>query len=200
MTTDTDVQRFTAKGRATRQRIIDGAAAEIRVNGAVATTLDDVMAHTGTSKSQLFHYFPRGKEQLLLAVAEQEAARVLTDQQPHLSRLTSWAAWQRWREVVVERYRKQGQQCPLSTVMSEIGRTPGAQAVTSALIEQWRGEIAAGVRAMQEQGKIAGSVDPSRAAAALLAGIQGGVTVLLSTGDISYLEAALDVGIAALRI
>jgi AcrR family transcriptional regulator len=200
LTTDTDVQRFTAKGRATRQRIIDGAAAEIRVNGAVATTLDDVMAHTGTSKSQLFHYFPRGKEQLLLAVAEQEAARVLTDQQPHLSRLTSWAAWQRWREVVVERYRKQGQQCPLSTVMSEIGRTPGAQAVTSALIEQWRGEIAAGVRAMQEQGKIAGSVDPSRAAAALLAGIQGGVTVLLSTGDISYLEAALDVGIAALRI
>ena len=200
MTTVTDVQRFTAKGRATRQRIIDGAAAEIRVNGAVATTLDDVMAHTGTSKSQLFHYFPRGKEQLLLAVAEQEAARVLTDQQPHLSRLTSWAAWQRWREVVVERYRKQGQQCPLSTVMSEIGRTPGAQAVTSALIEQWRGEIAAGVRAMQEQGKIAGSADPSRAAAALLAGIQGGVTVLLSTGDISYLEAALDVGIAALRI
>ncbi len=199
MTTDTDVQRFTAKGRATRQRIIDGAAAEIRVNGAVATTLDDVMAHTGTSKSQLFHYFPRGKEQLLLAVAEQEAARVLTDQQPHLSRLTSWAAWQRWRDVVVERYRKQGQQCPLSTVMSEIGRTPGAQAVTSALIEQWRGEIAAGVRAMQEQGKIAGSVDPSRAAAALLAGIQGGVSVLLSTGDISYLEAALDVGIAGLR-
>jgi AcrR family transcriptional regulator len=199
LTTDTDVQRFTAKGRATRQRIIDGAAAEIRVNGAVATTLDDVMAHTGTSKSQLFHYFPRGKEQLLLAVAEQEAARVLTDQQPHLSRLTSWAAWQRWREVVVERYRKQGQQCPLSTVMSEIGRTPGAQAVTSALIEQWRGEIAAGVRAMQEQGKIAGSVDPSRAAAALLAGIQGGVTVLLSTGDISYLEAALDLGIAGLR-
>ena len=199
MTTDTDVRRFTAKGRATRQRIIDGAAAEIRVNGAVATTLDDVMAHTGTSKSQLFHYFPRGKEQLLLAVAEQEAARVLTDQQPHLSRLTSWAAWQRWREVVVERYRKQGQQCPLSTVMSEIGRTPGAQAVTSTLIEQWRGEIAAGVRAMQRQGKISGSVDPSRAAAALLAGIQGGVSVLLNTGDISYLEAALDVGIAALR-
>jgi AcrR family transcriptional regulator len=199
LTTDTDVQRFTAKGRATRQRIIDGAAAEIRVNGAVATTLDDVMAHTGTSKSQLFHYFPRGKEQLLLAVAEQEAARVLTDQQPHLSRLTSWAAWQRWRDVVVGRYRKQGQQCPLSTVMSEIGRTPGAQAVTSALIEQWRGEIAAGLRAMQQQGKIAGSVDPSRAAAALLAGIQGGVSVLLNTGDISYLEAALDVGIAGLR-
>jgi AcrR family transcriptional regulator len=196
---DLQVQKFTAKGQATRQRIIDGAAAEIRVNGAVATTLDDVLAHTGTSKSQLFHYFPRGKEQLLLAVADQEAARVLSDQQPHLGQLTSWAAWQRWRDVVVGRYRRQGQQCPLSTLMSEIGRTPGAQAVTSALIGQWRTEIETGVRAMQQQGKIADSVDPTRAAAALLAGIQGGVSVMLSTGDLSYLEAALDMGIAALR-
>lgn len=196
---DPQVQEFTPKGRATRQRIIDGAAAEIRVNGAVATTLEDVMARTETSKSQLFHYFPQGKDQLLLAVAEQEAARIISDQQPHLSRLTSWAAWQRWRDTVVERYRKQGQQCPLSTVMSEIGRTPGAQAVRSTLIERWRGEIEVGVRAMQEQGKIAPTVDPARAAAALLAGIQGGVVVLLNTGDLSYLEAALDVGIAALR-
>jgi AcrR family transcriptional regulator len=193
------VQKLTPKGVATRQRIIDGAAAEIRVNGAVATTLEDVMAHTGTSKSQLFHYFPHGKEQLLLAVAGQEAARVISDQQPYLSGLTSWAAWQRWRDVVVERYRRQGRQCPLSTVMSEIGRTPGAQAVTSTLIERWRAEIENGVLAMQRQEKIAATVDPSRAAAALLAGIQGGVLVLMSTGDLSYLEAALDVGIAALR-
>lgn len=196
---DLQVQKLTAKGRATRQRIIDGAAAEIRVRGAVATTLDDVLARTRTSKSQLFHYFPRGKEELLLAVAELEAQRVLDDQQPHLSRLTSWAAWQRWRDVVVDRYRAQGQQCPLSTVMSEIGRTPGAHAVTSTLVEQWRAEIEHGVRAMQQQGKISEAVDARRAAAALLAGIQGGVSVLMNTGDLSYLEAALDFGIAALR-
>ncbi|MGA5465674.1 TetR/AcrR family transcriptional regulator [Mycobacterium sp. NPDC050041] len=196
---DPQVQKFTAKGRATRQRIIDGAAAEVRLSGAVATTLDDVLARTATSKGQLFHYFPGGKDELLLAVAAQEADRVLSDQQPHLSRLTSWAAWQRWRDVVVERYRRQGRMCPLSTVMSEIGRTPGAQAVTTTLIDQWRMEIEAGVRAMQAQNKIAASVDPQRAAAALLAGIQGGVSVLLSTGDLSYLEAALDVGIASLR-
>jgi AcrR family transcriptional regulator len=199
MKVDLEVQKLTPKGRATRQRIVDGAAAELLVHGAVVTTLEDVMARTGTSKSQLFHYFPRGKDQLLLAVAEQEAARVISDQQPHLSRLTSWAAWQRWRDVVVERYRRQGQQCPLSTVMSELGRTPGAQAVTGALIERWRSEIEAGVVAMQRQGKIADTVDPERAAAALLAGIQGGVSVLLNTGDLSYLEAALDFGIAALR-
>jgi AcrR family transcriptional regulator len=199
MKVDHEVHKLTPKGRATRQRIIDGAAAELQAHGAVATTLEDVMARTGTSKSQLFHYFPRGKDQLLLAVAEQEAARVISDQQPHLSHLTSWAAWQRWRDVVVERYRRQGQRCPLSTVMSELSRTPGAQAVTGTLIERWRCDIEAGVVAMQRQGKIAETVDPARAAAALLAGIQGGVSVLLNTGDLSYLEAALDFGIAALR-
>ena len=199
MILDPQVQNLTVKGRATRQRIIDGAAAEIRERGAVLTTLEDVMARTRTSKSQLFHYFPGGKEQLLLAVAEQEAQRVLSDQQPHLSQLVSWAAWQRWRDVVVQRYREQGQQCPLSTVMSEIGRTPGAHAVTAALIARWHSEIETGVRAMQAKEKIAPSIDPALAAAALLAGIQGGVSVLLNTGDITYLEAALDVGIANLR-
>jgi AcrR family transcriptional regulator len=197
---DPQVQNLTAKGRATRQRIIDGAATEIRQRGVTATTLDDIRARTQTSKSQLFHYFPDGKDQLLLAVAEQEAQTVLDDQQPHLGALTSWAAWQRWRDAVVDRYRRQGQHCPLGVLMSEIGRTtPGAQAVTSALIRQWHDEIAAGVRHMQSQGKVSDALDADRVAAAMLAGIQGGVGIMLASGELSYLEAALDVGILALK-
>ncbi|WP_183517414.1 TetR/AcrR family transcriptional regulator [Mycolicibacterium sp. BK634] len=197
---DLQVQKLTAKGLATRQRIIEGAAAEIRARGVALTTLDDVMAHTSTSKSQLFHYFPRGKDQLLLAVAELESQMVLDDQQPHLGALTSWAAWQRWRDSVVDRYRRQGQNCPIAVLMSEIGRTtPGAEAVTARLITTWRGAIATGIEAMQAQGKVSGSVNVERAAAALLAGIQGGVGIMLATGDLTYLEAALDEGIDALR-
>jgi AcrR family transcriptional regulator len=197
---DPRVQKLTAKGRATRQRIVAGAAEEIRARGVSVITLDDVRARTHTSKSQLFHYFPGGKEQLLLAVAEHEAQRVLSDQQPHLSALTSWVAWQRWRDAVVDRYRKQGQHCPLAVLMSEIGRTsPGAQAVAAALMRQWHHAIATGVREMQRQGKIPARTDPERAAAAMLAGIQGGVGIMLATGDLGYLQAALDVGIESLR-
>ncbi|MHA3019895.1 TetR/AcrR family transcriptional regulator [Mycobacterium sp. BMJ-28] len=197
---DLQVQKLTAKGAATRARIVTGAAAEIRDRGVALTTLDDIRARTGTSKSQLFHYFPGGKEQLLLAVAQHEAEQVLADQQPHLGALTSWAAWQRWRDAVVQRYRRQGQSCPLSMLMSEIGRaTPGAQAVTTALMRRWHDEIADGIRDMQAQGKISARVAAERDAAALLAGIQGGVGILLATGDLSYLEHALDVGIENLR-
>ncbi|QNJ92164.1 TetR/AcrR family transcriptional regulator [Mycolicibacterium fluoranthenivorans] len=201
---DPQVQNLTAtltpKGAATRDRIVAGAAAEIRDRGVTLTTLDDIRARTNTSKSQLFHYFPGGKEQLLLAVAQHEAQQVLADQQPHLGALNSWAAWQRWRDAVVDRYRRQGQSCPLSMLMSEIGRTtPGAQAVTTTLMRQWHDEIADGIRNMQAQAKISARVDAGASSAALLAGIQGGVGILLATGDLSYLEHALDVGIEALR-
>ena len=91
--------KLTPKGAATRARIIEGAAAEIREHG-VTATLDDIRARTSTSKSQLFHYFPDGREQLLLAVARYEADRVLADQQPHLGHLTSWDAWLGWRARV----------------------------------------------------------------------------------------------------
>jgi len=192
--------RTTAKGRATRQRIVEGAAAEMRARGAVATTLDDVCRATATSKSQLFHYFPDGREQLLYAVAEHEADRVLLDQEPYLSDLTSWTAWQAWRDAVVARYRQQGRTCPLGLLMSQLTRvTPAAQEVTARLLAQWQEKITTGVRAMRDQGAVAPDIDAERTAAALLAGIQGGVAILLNTGRSTHLEAALDAGVAALR-
>ncbi|MBJ7902227.1 TetR/AcrR family transcriptional regulator [Streptomyces sp. NPDC003656] len=192
-------RRLTAKGTATRQRIVEGAAEEIREGGATETTLDDIRARTATSKSQLFHYFPGGKEELLLAVARYEADRVLSDQQPYLGALTSWQAWWDWRDAVVDRYRAQGQRCPLGTLTSQLTRaTPGAQAVTRELLASWEAQIAAGVRAMREQGAVPPGVDAGRTAAALLAAIQGGVSILMSTGSLTHLEAALDLGIERL--
>jgi AcrR family transcriptional regulator len=192
-------QGLTTKGAATRQRVIEGAAALLRQHGP-GVSLDEVRAQTRTSKSQLFHYFPDGREQLLLAVARYEADRVLADQQPQLGDLTSWASWLAWRDAVVARYREQGQQCPLSALTTQLGRaTPGARAVVTELIGQWQAEIAAGVRHMQDAGEIAPDLDPVRTAAAIVAGIQGGVVMLMSTGDTTPLESALDLAIAYLQ-
>ncbi|MFJ5529459.1 hypothetical protein [Streptomyces sp. NPDC093261] len=47
-------------------------------------------------------------------------------------------------------------------------------------------------------GHLPGSVDPEKTAAALLAGLRGGVAILLSTGRSAHLRAALDWGIARL--
>lgn len=190
---------ITAKGRATRQRIIDGAAAHLHSAEPGAMTLDDVRAITGTSKGQLFHYFPGGKEELLLAVAQHEADRVLDDQQPHLGALTSWPAWHRWRDAVLARYRAQGSHCPLSALMSQLATTPGATEVVRALLAQWQQHIRVGIEAMQAAGRIRPELDPDRTAAAFVAGIQGGVQVLRSTGRIDHLAAVFDVLLTHLR-
>ncbi|WP_329041294.1 TetR/AcrR family transcriptional regulator [Streptomyces sp. NBC_00178] len=192
--------RLTAKGEATRRRIVEGAAVQIRTGGAAATTLDDIRARTSTSKSQIFHYFPGGKEELLLAVAAREAELVLEDQEPHLGDLGSWEAWQDWRDAVVRRYEQQGVTCPLGVLMTELGRaTPAAQVLTARLIDQWQSALRRGVRRMQDSGQMDAGLDADRTAAALLAAVQGGVTILMSTGRVTHLEAALDATLGLLR-
>ncbi|MFD7439317.1 TetR/AcrR family transcriptional regulator [Streptomyces sp. NPDC059861] len=190
----------TAKGRATRARIIEGAAEVLREQGVAFTTLDDIRGRTGTSKSQLFHYFPEGKDELLLAVAQFEADRVLEEQQPHLGRLDSWESWQQWRDLVVERYERQGDHCPLGSLFLQVGRSrPGARAIVTELMRQWQRQLARGMRAMQANGVVSPALDVDRSAAALLAGIQGGVAIMMATGDSTHLKAALDTGIEHLR-
>jgi AcrR family transcriptional regulator len=191
---------LTAKGEATRGRIIEGAAAVLREQGVASATLDDIMARTSTSKSQLFHYFPAGKDELLVAVAQFEADQVLEDQQPYLGCLDSWEAWEQWRDVVIKRYEAQGDQCPLGSLFLQIGRsTPGTRAIVTELMCRWQESLAVGIRALQAAGRLPAGLDVDMRAAALLAAIQGGVSILMSTGQSAHLRAALDQGISDLR-
>jgi AcrR family transcriptional regulator len=190
---------LTRKGHATRQRIIEGTAAYLRSNDPGEVTLDDVMAATRTSKSQLFHYFPGGKEELLLAVARAEADRVLEDQQPYLGALDTWDAWEWWRKAVVARYRAQGTRCPLAALMSQVGSTPGAAEVATTLLHQWQEQLRRGITTMQDQGEVDLHLDADRTAAAFVAGIQGGVVILRSTASTAHLEDVLELLIEHLR-
>ncbi|HEX4362276.1 MAG TPA: TetR/AcrR family transcriptional regulator [Pseudonocardia sp.] len=190
---------LTTKGLATRQRILEGTSAYLRSDSPGGVTLDDIRAITGTSKGQLFHYFPGGKDELLVAVAQLEADRVISDQQPYLGALTSWAAWQSWRDAVVARYLAQGQYCPLATLMTQVGVTPGAAEVAESLLHHWQGYLARGIAEMQANGAVDPKLDAERTAAAFVAGIQGGVQILRSTGNSAHLEAAIDTLIDYLR-
>lgn len=192
---------LSTKGAATRARLVAGAAELMRTEGVVHTTLDDVLARTGTSKGQLFHYFPGGREDLLLAVAELEAARVLADQEPHLSRLDSWPAWKAWRNAVVARYRAQGPDCPLHALMVQVEvSSPGSHAVVVELMRAWEQALQVGIETMQSVGEIDPEHDPVAASKALVAVIQGGVQVLMATGDSGHLEAGLDLVLAGLAV
>ena len=192
---------LTAKGAATRQRIVAGTTLLVRDRGVGQVSLDDIRAATATSQSQLFHYFPDGRAELLRAVATHEADQVLYDQQPFLGELGTAESWRAWRDAVVRKYREQGIHCPLSALTSQLGPTdPKVREIVADLIRNWHAQIAEGIRRSQKSRVAATSVEPSAAAGTILAAIQGGVVILLATGDIRYLETALDDALAPLDL
>src|SRR5579884_1603300 len=90
----------TAKGRATRERVLDAATELVFEHGVAGTTLDDVRAAADVSKSQLYHYFA-DKHDLVHAVIDRTIQQVL-DAQPELADLSSWAAISRWLDELVD--------------------------------------------------------------------------------------------------
>jgi AcrR family transcriptional regulator len=186
---------MTAKGLATRHRIVVAAALLIREKGAVETTLDDVRAATSTSKSQLFHYFPEGRTDMLAVVARHEADQVLEAQQPHLGDLTTWESWQAWRQAVLRHYGELGRRCPLGSLTSELGKSsPEARAVISDLFMAWEAALQRGTQALLPSREAA--IDCARS---VLTAVQGGVVLLQTTDRIDYLEAALAAAIEPMR-
>src|ERR1700754_4898206 len=92
----------TAKGEATRQRIIEAAAKLMRVQGVGKTTLDDVRAASQTSKSQSHNHFA-DKTELTRAVVEHWGEFRLNQQEEDLRRLSSIRGLERWRDEMVRR-------------------------------------------------------------------------------------------------
>src|SRR3989442_6487432 len=48
-----------------RKRMIASTALLVRERGARATSIDDVLAHSGAPRGSVYHYFPGGRQQLL---------------------------------------------------------------------------------------------------------------------------------------
>ncbi|GMA94632.1 hypothetical protein GCM10025881_14560 [Pseudolysinimonas kribbensis] len=98
MSTSAPALPATAKGRATRERIVSAAARLMLVDGVARTTLDDVGAEARVGRSQLYHYFD-DKARLVEAVIAHHAESVLGGDE--LVRLDDWEAWRAWRDAVV---------------------------------------------------------------------------------------------------
>jgi len=193
-------QGRTAKGAATAARIVAGAAEALLDLGIADTSLDDIRARSGASKSQLFHYFPGGKEQLLTEVARYEAERAAATMGIRMPPLTSWPAWTQWRDQVVGEYDRDGADCPLHNLISHLApATAGAGAIARELLRQWYDHVRDGIAHMRDAGDIRPGLDPGQAASVVIAAVHGGASLTAITGSPRHLAAALDSAIAHLR-
>ena len=196
----TVAEPHTDKGRATRNRVLDAAAALVFEHGVAGTTLDDVRAAANVSKGQLYHYFA-DKEDLVHAVIDRTVQQVL-EAQPRLIDLSSWAAIAAWFDdlarIQVDRHAVGG--CPIGSLAGELAETDDqARTEIAAGFDRWETPLREGLRQMQADGKLRPGADPARLATATLAAIQGGLVLTQTRRDPQQLRIALDAAYAYLR-
>lgn len=186
--------QLTAKGRATRARIVERAADIMFERGVAGTSLDDVKAATAVSSSQLYHYFG-DKAELVSAVIVHQVDAVLQGQRLHLVQLDSMAALRSWRDQVVRirrGLRCQGG-CPLGSLGSELAESDEQlRNEVASGFRRWEASIRDGLRAMHLRGELRADADPDALAIAILASVQGGSLLSQVYRKTAPLEVALD--------
>jgi len=186
--------RLTAKGQATRERIVAVAADLMFRRGIAGTSTDDVQAAAGVSASQLYHYFA-DKRELVGAVIAWQTETVVGGQEPLFAQLDSVEALRQWRDLVValqvERACMGG--CPLSSLAGELAEVDlTAREDLRVAYARWAAGLAGGLHRMRDRGDLPASVDPDRLGVALLAALQGGLLLAQVERSPASLEAALD--------
>jgi AcrR family transcriptional regulator len=186
--------RLTPKGVATRERIVVESADLVLARGARATSLDDIRMATATSKSQLFHYFPGGKSELISAVVIYQGERLLDAQRPYIDELDTWDSWEGWRHAVVAHFGSQTHWgCPISALARElIGLDEEGAKVSRTYMDQWRGYLYDGLLRMREAGILKPFASPESLSLSTFASLHGGLLLTQIIQSIRPLESALD--------
>ena len=166
----------TKQGRATRERIVRAAAELVAQRGASATSLDDVIAATGASKSQLYHYFG-DKHGLVEAVVDHQCATVLGLQAHALAAVSNWDDLERWAQTMVAILEDQGARggCPIGTLAAALSDTDERLRTSlSEAFQAWSDAIRGALLRLQENGLIASGADLDALTTITLSAIQGG--------------------------
>jgi TetR/AcrR family transcriptional repressor of nem operon len=190
-------RRLTSRGAATRDRILRAAADLMYVRGVNATTLDDVRAASGTSKSQLYQHFA-DKDVLVREVIAWRARQVLAREELRLRQLSSLRDLRLWRDALVgvNSLERGAYGCALGSLASELSaQDEQARSALAAAFAAWEDLIAAGLQRMRDGGSLRPDADPGELATGLMAALQGGYLLAQAARDVRPMEIALDMAL-----
>jgi TetR/AcrR family transcriptional regulator, transcriptional repressor for nem operon len=193
---------LTAKGRATKERIVRAAAQLMNDRGVAGTTILDVQEAAGVSPSQMYHYFS-DKRDLVSAVVDQQSDAVLGNQELALEQVDSVTTLSQWRNMMVETMRTQGcvGGCPIGSLAGQLSETdPLARAQLGGAFARWEKLIRDSLSAAAARGELPPGADVDRTALALLAAVEGGILLSQVRRDTVALEAAIDAFIDYLSV
>jgi TetR/AcrR family transcriptional regulator, transcriptional repressor for nem operon len=187
---------LTAKGRATRARIVDAASELVFTHGVAHTTMEDVRRAAGVSGSQLSHYFADKAALVRAIVAAQADFTIAQHQAPELGELDTIERLELWARLNVERQRELGcvGGCRLGSLAGELLAESDDDDHRACLrdgFERWLELFRHGLTLMRERGDLRPDADPDDLALTLLTALQGGILLTQTLRDTRPLEVAL---------
>jgi AcrR family transcriptional regulator len=173
-------RQFTAKGLATRERILQSAAQVILSEGLLGFSLDKVRQAASVSGSQLTHYFS-DRQSLIRAVVERQMEVVLAfHRQPEVGGLDSFDDWERWADLNVRYLRRIGYRgTPTYHVLAgQLTKSDHETRQTFAdAYWRWVALLEESFRRMKRRGVLVGSARPRQLALVVVAAHQGAGTL-----------------------
>ena len=195
------VEPRTARGRATRDRILAAATSLIAEHGVAATSLDDVRERARASKSQLYLYFA-DRDALLRAVAAATCDEVIALQADALAGCGSLAGIERYMDALVSLQEQRDARggCPIGSLASQLAEhDEGARLALGDGFKRWEAEIRRGLEAMAARGELRAGTDPGLLATQTLAALEGGLILTQVRRDPQQLRIAADAALDLIR-
>lgn len=191
-------RRLTARGAKTRAKIVAAAADLMYVQGVGATTLDEVLAASGASKSQLYHHF-EGKETLVRAVVDHVGQRVMEREREALRNVSTIRGLRRWRDALVQNnaLRHGAYGCALGALATEVSDHDDlARKALSQLFGEWQALLADVLRRLQDRGVLPAEASADQLATGLMAALQGGYMLAQTERDVAPMAISIDMALS----
>ena len=186
-------QPRTARGRATRERIVRAATELVAQRGVAGTSLDDVRELAQASKSQLYLYFA-DRDELLRAVAESTCDTVLEAQADALANFDSVAGIERYLDAIVAlQVERHTPGCPIGSLAGQlVERDETSRVILADGLERWEDSLRAGLEAMADRQELRPDANPALLATQTLMLLQGGLLVSQVRRDPGQMRIAAD--------
>ncbi|MEU7632938.1 TetR/AcrR family transcriptional regulator [Nocardia sp. NPDC049220] len=190
-------RRLTARGAKTRLRIVAAAANLMYIQGVGTTTLDDVIAASGVSKSQLYHHFA-GKDALVRAVVDHIGEQVIERERDALAHVSTIPGLRRWRDALVQNnaVRHGAYGCALGSLASGVSdHDDVARRALSQLFNEWQGLLAGVLRRLQDRGALPPEAPIDQLATGLVGALQGGYMLAQTARDVTPMATSIDMAL-----
>jgi AcrR family transcriptional regulator len=173
-------QRFTAKGIATRDRIVKVAAEMVVAQGLSMTNIDAVRNLASVSGSQMQHYFADKQELIRAVIAKQIDVVLNFHRQPKLGGLNTFDDFERWIRLNMRRLRSFGY-TGTPTYHALVGQLVKSDDATRAALaagyRRWIDLLEQSIRQMKANGLLTADADPRQLAMVIVSAHQGGGTM-----------------------